>query len=508
MSNAESSEVRLIDTRTQAPRGDYIALSHCWGQSPIFTLCAETEEHLSTGIPPSTLPATFRDAIQVARWFGVEYLWIDSLCIRQDSVEDWLRESQTMKNVYTNALLTIAAAGAKDSSVGCFRPRNPISIETPRVQPSWSGLSSDPFCIVDRNLWKSGIDYSPLLARAWVVQERFLSSRTLYFGEKQMFWECCHYDACETFPVGRHGLFSTPPNNGPKKVRHSGLMHSEIWLTAAQCYSEALLTKASDKLIAISGIAEEMQLLLKDDYLAGLWKRDFGEHLSWRLKQTRQTRPKPYRAPTWSWLSVDGALELNRPWGARMLIEILEVHVDLVDPRHRTGNIRHAFIRINGQLKEAAWHFNAAYSAQDFRRYIVIYDGLEVGIAELESPATRPVSALDFGLDALPDPKSLESELFLLPLTVDESTGRRWNTPDSKSIHGRLMTTSTPGRISGLVLMRRGNEKNEFERIGHFYVKDPKGSKLFLRRLLSDSSFPRTNNDRWEKIPSQLITIF
>lgn len=252
-----------------------------------------------------------------------------------------------MKNTYKNALLTIAAAGAKDSSIGCFRPRNPILIETPRVQPSLSGLSSEPLCIVDRNLWKIGIDYSPLLAHASVVQERFLSSRILYFGQKQISWECCHYDTCETFPVGRHGLFSTPPNNGPKKVRHSGHMHSKIWLTAAQCYSEALLTKPSGKLIAISSIAEEMQLLLKDEYLAGIWKRDFGEHLSWRLKQTRQTRPT-YRAPTWSWLSVDGALELNRPWGARMLVEILEVHVDLVDLRHKAGNIRNAFIRING----------------------------------------------------------------------------------------------------------------------------------------------------------------
>jgi len=72
-------------------------------------------------IPPSKLPKSFRDAIQITRRLGYEYIWIDSLCIIQDDPADWERESAKMAEIYENAVLTIAVSDAVDSLRGCFR---------------------------------------------------------------------------------------------------------------------------------------------------------------------------------------------------------------------------------------------------------------------------------------------------------------------------------------------------------------------------------------------------
>lgn len=81
-------EPRLVVTENQ--RGHYIALSHCWGSEekhPLRTTTDNLKKHIS-GIPFTTLPKTFQDAIKICREIGYQYLWIDSLCILQDSEED------------------------------------------------------------------------------------------------------------------------------------------------------------------------------------------------------------------------------------------------------------------------------------------------------------------------------------------------------------------------------------------------------------------------------------
>ena len=88
----------------------YIALSHCWGQTKVLVLMEHMLESMTRGIDWLRLPRTFQDAIVVTRRLGFRYLWIDSLCIIQDSHEDWIRESETMQNVYANCVLTVAAS--------------------------------------------------------------------------------------------------------------------------------------------------------------------------------------------------------------------------------------------------------------------------------------------------------------------------------------------------------------------------------------------------------------
>jgi hypothetical protein len=109
---------------SKGEKGRYLALSHCWGVSTInerLTTTLATLEIRLKSIPMSLMPANFYDATIITRKLGYRYLWIDSLCIIQDSTEDWETESQNMGNIYMNASLTIAAGAAKDSDGGMLR---------------------------------------------------------------------------------------------------------------------------------------------------------------------------------------------------------------------------------------------------------------------------------------------------------------------------------------------------------------------------------------------------
>jgi hypothetical protein len=105
--------VRLIETEKTTPRGAYITLSHCWGtKGNVLKMAQSTLEDFKRKLPDN-IPKTFQHAIAAARKLGVEYLWIDSLCIIQDDATrkheveasslhraDWQRKSSLMHKVY------------------------------------------------------------------------------------------------------------------------------------------------------------------------------------------------------------------------------------------------------------------------------------------------------------------------------------------------------------------------------------------------------------------------
>ena len=83
-----------------------------------------------TNIPYEDLNKLFQDAIQASGRLGINYIWIDCLCIVQDSREDWLNESARMGAVYRNSYLNIAGTGFKDGNAGLFVQRNPDRLST------------------------------------------------------------------------------------------------------------------------------------------------------------------------------------------------------------------------------------------------------------------------------------------------------------------------------------------------------------------------------------------
>lgn len=132
----------------------------------------------------------------------MRWLWIDSLCIKQDSTEDWSREASLMSETYANALLNISADSGADSDAGCFVDRNPLDIKTMaftanNIRMSWY-LTPKP-----RHFFR-WMERAPSFSRAWIHRERQLARRILHFTRKEVVWECCGTEgrgfASETFP--------------------------------------------------------------------------------------------------------------------------------------------------------------------------------------------------------------------------------------------------------------------------------------------------------------------
>lgn len=139
-----------------------------------------------TGIPEEDLRKTFRHAILITQKLGLRYLWIDSLCITQDSPLDWDKESSLMASVYGGSTINIAAAGAKDGSWGCFL-KPAVFVGKVHVTGTRDGIRKA--WDIATTLHYSSVTQSHLSTRAWAFQERILAPRTLHFTDTELFWE-------------------------------------------------------------------------------------------------------------------------------------------------------------------------------------------------------------------------------------------------------------------------------------------------------------------------------
>ncbi len=165
--------IRLIETKHEIEEGSdsrFVALSHCWGTTPIIRTLNDNYEIYRKGIPFERLSKTFREAIHTAQKLGFRYLWIDSLCIKQDNEDDWKAEAATMCDVYQFAALTLTAAHASGGDIGCFAERDgllqlPFFIELPR------GTSSTRILFTSFGRVKDLGGGEPVLyGRAWCVR--------------------------------------------------------------------------------------------------------------------------------------------------------------------------------------------------------------------------------------------------------------------------------------------------------------------------------------------------
>lgn len=183
---------RLLCT-TEREEYAYTALSHSWGRRVALKTRRENLEERKQGIPLDIFPPTFRDAVLFTRKLGLQYLWIDSLCIIQGDEEDWFKEGEKMGDIYRNSALTLSATTAKNSTEGFLHPRTPrfepIYLTQSSENPRLNGIHAIRPWLMSWTKCVEG-DQSPLSSRAWILQERLLPPRTLHFGHEQMFWEC------------------------------------------------------------------------------------------------------------------------------------------------------------------------------------------------------------------------------------------------------------------------------------------------------------------------------
>lgn len=155
------------------------------GSVKFATLTMEALPSMLVCIEIDNLTKTFQDAIDTTRRLGYQYIWIDSLCIIQDSTKDWQLESQTMAQVYANSSLNIAAASAKDGRYGCYidrQRRPPLASRVLAQVDSVSGKKMFVDCMLSNDL--TIFNEYPLNRRGWVVQEIHLAPRTLFFGDR------------------------------------------------------------------------------------------------------------------------------------------------------------------------------------------------------------------------------------------------------------------------------------------------------------------------------------
>ncbi|KAK1982969.1 heterokaryon incompatibility protein [Colletotrichum cereale] len=444
-----SDTFRIVVTSELGMNPDerYTTLSHCWGSAQFLQLKKSTYDELKRGVRLDKLPKTFQEAIQVTRRLGVRFLWIDSLCILQDrdDLSDWLIEAAQMHKVYSHSFCNISAAGAHDSSKGLFFERDPRLSHTADVRMCLEGLGLPPgidyldCSIIDLGFWSNGIGQCPLNTRGWVLQERLLSPRVLHFARDQLFWECREHTAAECYPESlpmslRNGVPANfkklDPVSRSTQLATSGNNHDDpvfyhrVWDSVARAYSNTRLTKSSDKLIALSGVAKYFARRINDTYVVGMWRRYLASSLLWHVDKQAQvdgspsTRPDIYRAPSFSWASVDGSVKTAPSTDANLLIEVVGFHVDYVSV-DTTGLVKGGYIDLKGQVKP--FEMVVRYTLE-LQQLFLLVDGIVVKDPLKKDWENGPLVHLDVGQKSF-DEENDKKMLYYVPAQKQENLG-------------------------------------------------------------------------------------
>ena len=338
--------VQLVDSDITSTT--YVALSYTWGsvKAPWKTIRSNisTRQH---GFGIQELPKTLVDAVHITCAIQVQYLWVDSICIIQDDIEDWAKEAEKMADIYLGAYLTIAADSSRDSYAGIFNhafgsKAHFDGLEFSGITDVDEGGATTTLLLYSEgpeDQWFDTIENSTLSRRGWCCQESILSPRILHFTDTQLFWECCHCVRSEDgyFYKDRRPentdlrdlksmIFPSTLDNKllhdmrlPQQLRPGSTAKSLIRLwyhtVIERDYSARQLTRGSDKLVAVGGIARTIQWLYPMRYFAGLWEESLVEGLCWSRTITNQTGSKAdeYLAPSWSWASQDGQISCHIP---------------------------------------------------------------------------------------------------------------------------------------------------------------------------------------------------
>jgi hypothetical protein len=294
------------------------------------------------------LPLTFKDAVRICRDLEQQYLWIDSLCIVQDDGEDWSEAAAAMASIYGGSYVTLAALASADPTQGCrIQPRDPDKPKLSRYQdfnfgsrrvrlfedwPTYWHLEygDNPF------MYEGYGGTNPLRTRAWTMQERELSLRCIHFSQGQLLWQCRTMKGSSEVPwhemMRKHDeVFPLPLKlEDDEDFSPSGpAFRRDHWYRLVEDYSSRYLTYETDKLPALAGLASNFQHEAQPHgkYLAGIWSSHLPSALLWRtvmpyserrgqkptnpLGAFQPRRPQAYRAPSWSWASVDGEISYD-----------------------------------------------------------------------------------------------------------------------------------------------------------------------------------------------------
>ncbi|KAI1012880.1 hypothetical protein LB503_001454 [Fusarium chuoi] len=323
-----SGHTAQLQINEKEARGTYLALSYCWGkpdpkmQGRLSELRLNNEQALVKEIKLEELEQSVQDAICVTRELGFTYLWVDRLCIIQNCPEDKRREIGKMATTYKNAAITLAAGTATRACEGflgrllgkspTYLPENQFDIPMKDGRVGTVYLSGSPYQ-----------PHHPLDKRGWTLQEYMLSSRMLIFSDYQLLWQCqeTELQSVTGNDIGieyQQHLESLPwASFGEEGEPSYGTHDSEklyLWKTIIVQYTQRQLKDPEDRLPAVTGITTELQKVWRDSHIYGHWERWFIQLLAWYKPDSGRVKERhTKRAPSWSWVSVDGRIRFEDP---------------------------------------------------------------------------------------------------------------------------------------------------------------------------------------------------
>ena len=461
--------LKLRETERLVTGVRYNTLSHCWGPTLHVSLTKENYKDFLEAIPVKALSKNFLDAAQVSGQLGLRYLWIDALCIIQNSHKDWVREALRMASVYSNSYYNLAATASVDGNGGLLQANANLRFANPCfVEASWTGLPAGTYLCFDGGQWNRRIESAVLNKRAWVLQERLLAPRTVHFARDQVWWECSQLRACETWPFGvpeDRFHFQTDAVTAFRQFDPGDADGShDSWLSLVRTYTASGLTKPQDKLVALAGIAKSVHSslsLAQDDYIAGLWKCQLPLNLLWS-KRSAGTRALEYRAPSWSWASVEGEIHCHSSQDRAAVIT--DCAVRLLDCSVTTasqspfGPVENASLQLTGPLYSATLADPVQGDQNDHRMTKLVIKGIQF----------------------------IENDTFAEALDDD----KLYSASSISTFFLRVFTTSSPyldeERMSeGLALERVAGKNGRYRRVGWLRIFHRDAEEFFHARLRS-----------------------
>lgn len=436
--------IRLVETRSDGV-WTWACLSYVWGGHQRHKTTRGVLPEYLKDICVEVLPQTIKDAVSVCRELGIPYLWIDSFCIVQDDELDKTREIPQMSMIYRHALLTIAATCAHNVEEGFLHQLQPICYHDTIVPTSLRfrdrhGRESKPFVLTERDDFVGlHLPNEPIDSRAWALQEQLLSPRWLSYSSHGPVWSC----RCLLQDVkGQPDLGSRPrciaerPSSDYKSDVVPCIPGLKMlpWEIIVQLYSPRHATLPSDKLVALSAVAQTYSENVKqhDTYLAGIWRNSMPLSLLWYVPaDDRRPGPSEYTAPSWSWASVGGAVRYHDRRSR------VDGDCEIIDARTRTVNSNVFGAVLGGELIVDA----------KVRECRVQYDDIQT--YRSTTPHFRVSGGPKIGFEA--------------------DTMEFWTSLCNEDTHVTLLIVAhgnTFGR-SGLVLVRN-TDSESFTRVSHF----------------------------------------
>lgn len=358
--------IRLVETRSDG-QWTWACLSYVWGGHQHHKTTRSVLPEYLKDICLEILPQTIKDAVSVCRELDIPYLWIDSFCIVQDDELDKIREIPQMSLIYRHALLTIAAACARNVEDGflhhvrplCYRLFAPTSLRFRDRR----GRESRPFVLTEKLGFATyHHPNEPIDSRAWTLQEQLLSPRCLSYSSHGLVWSCRSLLQYVNDSVSRPRNIMEHRGSGQNIDVVPCIPGMEMlpWEDIVQLYTPRQATLCSDKLVALSAVAQTYSENVKqrDTYLAGIWLKSLPLSLLWQVPaEARRPRPPEHTAPSWSWASVGGAVRYEGTGESDSDCNIIHAQMTTVNS-NVFGAILGGELIVNAQVRECCVQYD------------------------------------------------------------------------------------------------------------------------------------------------------